>query len=61
MNELRARLEKLQADAEDCAHIRDLATDPKKRELFARLAHHLTVLAQEMECAIGNAKIDKRD
>ncbi len=61
MNELRARLEKLQADAEDCAHIRDLATDPEKRELFARLARHLTRLAQEMESAIDTLTAGKRD
>ena len=61
MKELRARLEKLQADAQECANIRDLATDPKKRELFARLARHLTVLAQDLQCAIGIAKIDKRN
>ena len=31
---------------------RDLATDPKKRELFDRLAAHLTVLASEVEGAM---------
>lgn len=31
--------------------IRDLATEPKKRELFAKLAEHLTVLASEVERA----------
>ena len=29
--------------------IRDLATDPKKRKLFARLAEHFKVLAGEIE------------
>ena len=29
-----------------------LATDPKKRELFTRLADHLTVFASEVERAI---------
>jgi hypothetical protein len=29
-----------------------LATDPKKRELFDRLAAHLSVLATEIERAI---------
>lgn len=37
---MQAQLEKLQRDAAECALIRDLATDPKKRELFARLAEH---------------------
>jgi hypothetical protein len=32
--------------------IRDLATDQKKRELFARLAEHFRVLANEIEKTI---------
>ncbi|QHP71266.1 hypothetical protein EI171_30650 [Bradyrhizobium sp. LCT2] len=38
MKDMQAQLEKLQRDAAECALIRDLATDPKKRELFAKLA-----------------------
>jgi hypothetical protein len=45
-------LETLRADAIECERIRDSATDPKKRELFARLAQHLSVLAAEVEAAI---------
>ncbi|MDA9407427.1 hypothetical protein [Bradyrhizobium sp. CCBAU 45384] len=52
MKDMQAQLEKLQRDAAECALIRDLATDPKKRELFTRLAEHLTVLASEVERAI---------
>lgn len=48
-------LEKLRADAAECALIRDLATDPNKRELFARLAAHMSVLASEVEAAIAQA------
>ena len=33
MKDMQAQLEKLREDAADCALIRDLATDPKKREL----------------------------
>ena len=51
MKDMQAQLEKLQRDAAECALIRDLATDPKKRELFTRLAEHLTVLASEVERA----------
>lgn len=47
-----ARLEKLRTDAAECALIRDLATDPAKRELFDRLANHLTVLADQVETAM---------
>jgi hypothetical protein len=38
MQDMLAQLEKLRRDAAECELIRDLATDPKKRELFDRLA-----------------------
>jgi hypothetical protein len=38
MKDVRAHLEKLQVQIAECEMIRDLATDPKKRELFTRLA-----------------------
>ena len=47
-----AQLEKLRRDVAGCELIRNLATDPKKRELFDRLAAHLTVLASEVERAM---------
>jgi hypothetical protein len=53
MQDMRVHLEKLRADAAECALIRDLATDIKKRELFARLADHLSLLASEVEGAIA--------
>jgi hypothetical protein len=52
MQDMRAHLEKLRADAAECALIRDLATDPAKRELFTRLAAHLSTLAGEIEAVI---------
>lgn len=52
MQDLKAQFEKLRADAAECALVRDLATDTKKRDLFARLAEHLAVLAQEVERAL---------
>jgi hypothetical protein len=52
MQDTLAQLEKLRSDAAECQLIRDLATDPKKRELFDRLAAHLTVLASEVERVI---------
>jgi hypothetical protein len=55
MIDMQAQLEKLRRDAAECALIRDLAADPKKRELFARLAEHLSVLASEVERAIGKS------
>ena len=55
MKDMQAQLEKLRTDAAECALIRDLATDPKKRELFTKLADHLTVLASEVERAIADS------
>ena len=49
MKDMQAQLEKLRTDAAECALIRDLATDPKKRELFDQLAAHYAVLASEVE------------
>ena len=51
MQDVTAQLEKLRTEAIECALIRDLATDPKKREFFTRLAEHLSTLASEMERA----------
>ena len=53
MKDMQAHLEKLRRDAAECAIIRDLASDPKKRELFTKLADHLSVLAAEVERAIA--------
>ncbi|UWU89377.1 hypothetical protein [Bradyrhizobium sp. CB1015] len=53
MKDMQAQLEKLRRDAAECALSRDLATDSKKRELLARLAEHLAVLASAVEQAIG--------
>ena len=47
---------KLRADADDCSNISKLATDPQKRDLFARLAQHLNVLASEVARAIAAKK-----
>ena len=55
MQDMKAHLEKLRKDAAECALIRDLATDPAKRELFTRLATHLSTLAGEVEAAIAAA------
>jgi hypothetical protein len=52
MHDMQAHLEKLRADAAECVLIRDLATNAQKRELFARLAEHLSALADQVEQAI---------
>jgi len=53
MKDYRASLEKLRKDAAECALIRDLATDPIKRDMFDRLQQHLDRLADEVEQAIN--------
>jgi hypothetical protein len=52
MQDYLAQVEKLRKDAAECALIRDLATDQAKRDLFDRLAGHLTVLADQVELAM---------
>ncbi|UFW45383.1 MULTISPECIES: hypothetical protein [Bradyrhizobium] len=49
MKDYQEHLEKLRREAAECALIRDLATDGAKRELFERLASHLTILADHVE------------
>ena len=51
MLDMQKQSEKLRIDAANCKMISDLATDVQKRELFARLAEHLTLLAAEVERA----------
>ena len=53
MQDMKAHLEKLRVQISECELIRDLATEPKKRELFTRLADHFKVLAREIERAIA--------
>ncbi|MEN3347278.1 MAG: hypothetical protein V7632_913 [Bradyrhizobium sp.] len=52
MQDMLTQLEKLRTDAAECALIRDLTTDLKKRELFTKLAEHLSALAVEVEKAV---------
>jgi hypothetical protein len=46
----------LRKDAAECALTRDLATDKAKREMFDRLASHLTVLVDQVEMAMIERK-----
>jgi ribosomal protein S7 len=56
MKDYQTQAEKLRRDAAECALIRDLATDKAKREMFDRLANHLTVLADQVELAMTRRK-----
>jgi hypothetical protein len=55
MKDMRLHLEKLLALAIECEQIRDAATEPKKRELFARLAHHHRTLAVQVQRVISTS------
>jgi hypothetical protein len=52
MKDYQASLEKLRKEAVEAALIRDLATDPAKREMFDRLHRHFNQLADEVELAM---------
>jgi len=56
MKDYQASIEKLRRDAAEAALIRDLATNPTKREMFDRLHRHLTLLADEVERAMKSDK-----
>jgi len=56
MQDYQLHLEKLRRDAAECALVRDLATDPAKREIFDRLARHLNELADQVEQAMNAPK-----
>jgi len=60
MKDHQTHLEKLRSDAAECRLICDLATDPAKRELFDRLALHLTTLADQVEEAMLHWKPQER-
>jgi hypothetical protein len=52
MKDMRTHPEKLRAQVAECEMIRDLATDNRKKELFAKLAEHHRTLAAEIERAM---------
>ena len=53
MEDLRAKLEKLFIEAEDCELIGRLATDPDMCELFKKLAVDLRGMAHDIEAMIS--------
>jgi hypothetical protein len=58
VKDYRASIEKLRADAAEAALIRDLATDPVKRELYDRLCKHFGSLADEVEQVIKAGQVE---
>ena len=58
MRDVEAHLEKLRAQITECELIRDLATDPLKRDTFGRMAEHFRVLAGQLEHVLTYGKAD---
>jgi hypothetical protein len=53
MKDLKAELEKLLTNAEDCELIARLATDKSKRETFSRIAAQLRDMAAQLRIEIA--------
>ena len=60
MEDMKARLERLRADAAEYASISHRATGTVKRELFKRLTQRLNLLADQVERAIADKPADDR-
>jgi hypothetical protein len=60
MQDLSAKLEKLHGEAEDCELIASMATDIKKRTLFARLALDLRRMARDIQAMIAARATDAK-
>jgi hypothetical protein len=56
MKGMRAHLEKLREQAAECALLSAEALTKEKRELFAKLNAHLTVLADHVESVLNGTK-----
>jgi hypothetical protein len=58
MKDIQTQLEKLRSEAAECLVASNLTTDPEKRQLFARVAEHITGLASAVqnEVAVESAK-----
>jgi hypothetical protein len=56
MKDLQATLDKLLTDANDCELIAKLATNPKKRALFEKLATDLRASARDIAIALASQK-----
>jgi hypothetical protein len=58
MKDILNRLQKMKDDAEDCALISRLATEPYKRKAFARLAEDYRAMIETFETSIKEARGD---
>ena len=56
MQDMQKHRDILLREAEECQLVSDRATDPAKRELFAKLAEHHRMLAAEVDRAIAQLR-----
>ena len=56
MKDYQASIQKSRTDAAEAALVRDLTTDPVKRDMYSRLHDHLNRLADEVERAMGRSR-----
>jgi len=56
MKDYQASIQKLRTDAAEASLVRDLTTDPVKRDMYSRLHDHLNRLADEVERAMGRSR-----
>jgi hypothetical protein len=59
MKDYQSSLEKLRRDAAENRLIADLTTDKSKRAMFAKLADHLSALADELEREMAAKQIEE--
>jgi hypothetical protein len=55
MKDYLASIDKLRKEAAEAALVRDLATDPVKRDMYGRMHDHLMTLANEVERAMSRS------
>jgi hypothetical protein len=56
---MQTHLEKLRREAAECLVLSNLATDPAKRELFARVAEHMTELASAVQKEVAGGPLNE--
>jgi hypothetical protein len=61
MQDMRAHLEKLRNEAEECELISKLATSANKKALFAKLAEHHRAMVKEVAQVIAASSLDPSD
>jgi hypothetical protein len=59
MKDMQTSLEKLRTDVAEAALVRDLATEPDRKDLYTPLAEHLSMDQQDRKAAV-RARMDEQ-